>query len=132
MGDHRRRFERWRKKLPHNTAYLVDQVLERIVPEFEARGLSGIRITGAAIRRRLGRIRSPCGGERAEIGPTVELRFHKRFCSLLAVDFGALPPVCKRWTADGYIEIPRERAVVVDAPACFALCEGQKRSQSGS
>lgn len=36
--DHRKRFERWRSKLPTNTAYLVDRVLACIVPEFEAKG----------------------------------------------------------------------------------------------
>ena len=38
MAGHRKRFERWRNKLPERARFLVDQVLARIVPEFEAKG----------------------------------------------------------------------------------------------
>ncbi|MRD73840.1 hypothetical protein GH865_11360 [Rhodocyclus tenuis] len=36
--DHKQRFTGWRKRMPEKTRYLVDRVLERLVPEFERHG----------------------------------------------------------------------------------------------
>src|SRR5204862_3202960 len=98
MGDHRRRFERWRKKLPHNTAYLVDQVLARIVPAFQARGFVWYPDYGGGDSTQIGANTIPLQRRASGDWPTVHIRFHRRFCPLFVLDFGALPPVCKRWT----------------------------------
>ena len=41
--DQIKRFERWRRTLPKNTAYFVSLVLDEVVPLFEARGFDRFR-----------------------------------------------------------------------------------------
>jgi hypothetical protein len=41
--DQIKRFERWRRTLPKNTAYLVSLVVDKVVPLFEARGFDRFR-----------------------------------------------------------------------------------------
>src|SRR5574337_219245 len=109
MAGHRKRFERWRKKLPKNTSFLVDQVLTRILPEFEKRGFvwypdyaggdsMQIAANGIPLQRRSGKD-----------WPTVQISFDDRFRPSCHLHFSMLPPVCKRLTESGYVDIPREK-----------------------
>ena len=124
MADHKRRFERWRKKLPKNTIYLVDQVLARIVPVFEdkkfcwypdyAGGAPGlIGFNEIALQKRQG-----------EVWPTVHIQFDERSRPYFSAYFSILPLVCRRLTAEGIVNISRENAIVVDGPAYFSLRKG--------
>jgi len=128
LADHPKRFERWRTKLPKNTAYLVEQVLRRIVPEFEAKGFVWYPDFAGGDTTQIGANDIPLQRRSDKEWPTVQIMFDKRFRPSFGVDFAALPPICKRWTKDGYIEIPREKAIAVEGPACFALCQGRKRN----
>lgn len=129
MSDHRKRFDRWRKKLPKNTAYLVEQVLSLIVPEFEARGFVWYSDFGGGDQTQIGANDIPLQRRSGEEWPTVQILFDKRFRPMLGLDFAMLPPVCKRWTVDGtVIDIPREKALVFEGPAYFALCKGSGRN----
>ena len=128
LADHRKRFERWRAKLPKNTAYLVDQVLTRIVPEFEARGFVWHPDFAGGDPTQIGANEISLQRRSGENWPTVQIPFDKRFWPNFHVDFAVLPPICKRWTTGGYVDIPREKAIVVEAPASFALCKGRKRN----
>lgn len=128
MADHRKRFERWRKKLPKNTAYFVDQVLTRIVPEFEARGFVWYPDYAGGDAMQIGANCIPLQRRSGNEWPTVQIHFDKRFRPFLGLDFAKLPPVCTRWTMDGeIIKINREIALVFEGAAYFALSKGRGR-----
>lgn len=119
--SHARNFERWRAKLPKATRYLVEQLLERVVPVFEQRGYFR-RLNYAD--GRIGAAQSgtiPLQRGEGKTWPTVELRFLPRGRPAFVVDAAALPAVCKQYVGPGFADIDRERAVVVEGRACFCL-----------
>lgn len=128
MSDHRKRFERWRRMLPKNTAYLVDQVLIRIVPEFEKRGFVWYSDYAGGDPMQIGANDIPLQRRTGNDWPTVQILFDKRFRPSFGIDFAMLPPVCKRWTLEGdVVDIPREKALVFEGTAYFSLCKGRNR-----
>ena len=125
MTDHLKRFDRWRKRLPKHTAYLVELVLTRIVPEFESRGFMWYADFAGGGPRRIGANVIPLQ-KRCEGGwPIVEILFNKRLRPWFTIYFSLLPPACRRLTQSGYIDIPREEATVTEAPAYFSLRKGK-------
>lgn len=121
------RFDQWCGKLPANTTALVEQVLQRVVPEFESRGFGWYSDYGGGDLTQVGMNEIPLQRRSGSEWATVGIRFDKRGRPSCALDFAMLPPTCRRWTGEAYIEIPRERAVLVDAPARFGLCDQSKR-----
>lgn len=121
------RFDRWRRKLPSTTEALVEQVLQRVVPEFESRGFGWYSDYAGGDPTQVGMNEIPLQRRIGSEWATVEIRFDKRGRPSFALDFAMLPPTCRRWTGEAYIEIPRQRAVLVDAPARFGLCDQGKR-----
>ena len=127
MADHRKRFDKWRKKLPPNSAYLVEQVLSQVVPEFERRGFGWYSDYAGGDPSQIAANDLPLQRRSGAAWPTVQILFDKRQRPAFSVNFGALPPVCKRVQNDGYTDVPRERAIVYEGPVYFALCQGRKR-----
>jgi len=124
--DHKQRFMGWRKRMPENTRYLVDRVLERVVPEFERHGFvwrPDFQVAANVI---------PLQKEVGIDWPTVEIRFVPKG-PFFRIEFSALPELCED------IEhriIRREEANLASAPAWFFLCEccnenGQCKSEFG-
>jgi hypothetical protein len=127
MSDHRKRFERWKKKLPKSTRYLVDLVLTRIVPKFEERGFKWYPDYAGGDPTQVGANTILLQRRSGPAWPTVEIMFDKYLRPFFHVDFTMLPPMCKRLTEDGSVEsIPREKANVAQGLGCFRLCKGKK------
>lgn len=124
--DQSKRFVRWRKKVPANTAKLVDLVTAQIVPLFQARGIiqhpdyAGGRTLGVGAKC------IPLQLRRGTEWPTVEILFDKRARPALGVTFAMLPELCFRKTGRGSIQIPRAEANVTEGPAFFSLCKGHR------
>lgn len=127
MADHKMRFDRWRRKLPINTAYFVDQVLARIVPKFEAHGFVWYPDFAGGNAMQIGANEIPLQRRSGDEWPTVQISFDKRFRPVLGLRFATLPPICTRWTAEGgIIRIPREKALVFEGSAYFSLSKGKE------
>jgi hypothetical protein len=120
------RFERWRRRLPQNTAYLVRLVVDEIVPLFEERGFARFRDYAGGSTYAVGPNCIPLQRRRGSEWPTVEILFHKRMAPSLSVHFGALPEICHRRTITGpaIVEIPRAAANVAEGQVWFSLCKG--------
>jgi hypothetical protein len=103
-------------------------VLGQVVPEFEAKGFAWYPDYAGGDSTQIGANEIPLQRRSGGVWPTVQIPFDKRFGPNFHVDFAALPPICKQWTSAGYIDIPREKAIVVNAPASFALCKGRERN----
>ena len=121
MPDQLKHFERWRRRLPENTAFFVNLIETEVVPLFLARGYSRhSNYPGKAnwlpLQRRSG-----------EEWPTVELQFGHRGRPFVRLDFSCLPEPCRTLDRAGFRDIPRIKACVVDAPAFFSLCKGRSR-----
>lgn len=125
MADHKRRFERWRTKLPQNTAYLVDRVLGRMVPIFEDAGFGWYPDYAGGDSRQVGFNEIPLQQRGEGNWPTVHIRFDDRARPYFTVYFASLPLTCKRLTGKGSDDIPRNSATVVDGPAYFSLRKGK-------
>lgn len=129
MADHRKRFERWRNKLPEHTRYLVDQVLARIVPEFEARGFKWYDDFAGGDAKAVSYNEIPLQRREGEQWPTVQISFDKRARPAFYINFSMLPPICRG--IFGEEDGPRERAIVSGAPVYFRLCKGRHKSLDG-
>lgn len=130
MADHRKRFERWHHKLPTHTRYLVDQVITRIVPVFEAKGFQWYGDFAGGDTKAVGYYEIPLQRREGEQWPTVQIRFDKRARPAFYIDFSMLPPICSG-DISGEGDSPRERAIVNSAPAYFRLCKGKHKSLDG-
>lgn len=128
MGDHRKRFERWRRLLPRHTKYLVAEVVERIVPAFESEGFVWRGDYGAGDSNEIGANTIPLQIRSGDCWPTVEIHFRGTRRPCFTIDFAALPVECRRMARE---PVPRERAIVVYAPAYFMLCKGRHRNLDG-
>jgi hypothetical protein len=128
--DQIKRFERWRRTLPKNTAYLVSLVVDKVVPLFEARGFDRFRDYAAGSTFAVGPNCIPLQRRSGAEWPTVEILFHKRGAPCLGVTFGVLPEICHRLSLaeHRWIEIPRADASVVEGTAFFSLCKGSGRN----
>lgn len=128
--DHRRAHERWRRLLPEHTAWLVQEVRARLVPEFERRGFVWYPDHADGDPAQLGASEIPLQRRDGPEWPTVQIRFHGQGMPWLVVEFGLLPPVCRRHASTAphaLVDIPREEAALVDAPEYFILARGERR-----
>jgi hypothetical protein len=133
MVDQRDRFERWRRRLPENTGYLVTLVLDEIVPVFRAHGLERFSDYAGGSRFGVGANCLPLQRRWGPEWPTVEIQFHKSGYPSLGVHFATLPETCWRHTLQGTtIEIPRIQACVVEGLAFFVLCKGTRKNFDGN
>ena len=121
--DHKKRFAGWRRRMPRKTTqYLVDQVVARIVPEFERRGFVWYPDFAGNNLQEIGANEIPLQRREGAEWPTVQITFLKGVWGpRFSIAFSALPEVCKNPIRSA---IPRERAIVVYGPACFDLCRG--------
>lgn len=124
--NQRKRFERWRRTLPAITSFFVDEVIEKVVSKFEARGFSWYPDYASGDVTHVGANQIFLQQRAGTEWPTVEIRFDKRSRPICNVEFATLPLICRRWDGDSYVEVPRERAAVIDAPAYFGLCDQEK------
>ena len=126
--DHRGNFEVRRQRLPFKTKYLVDLVLARILPCFEERGFVWYPDFAGGRPIDIGSNEIPLQRRQGEDWPTVQFRFNRHDRPCFSVDFAVLPPLCREL---GLQPIPREKALVIHAPAYFMLCKGERQSLDG-
>jgi hypothetical protein len=124
--DQIKRFDRWRQRLPENTAYLVARVIDEIVPVFREQGFDRFPDYAGGSAFAVGPNCIPLQRRSGLEWPTVEIVFDKRSRPALGVNFAMLPEVCSRQTEHGTKDIPRLEANVVEGPAFFILCKGQR------
>jgi hypothetical protein len=130
--DQLKRFDRWRQRLPENTAYLVALVVDEIVPLFRERGFDRFPDYAAASTFAVGPNCIPLQRRSGPEWPTVEILFDKRSRPTLGVHFAMLPEVCCRLTEHGPKEIPRIEANVMEGLVFFSLCKGQHTNFDGN
>lgn len=130
MNSHHQRFERWRTKLPDNTRYLIDQVVDRILPEFKNNGFGWYDDYAGGNPKEVSHNQIPLQFRSGEQWPTVEIRFDKRARPFFMIDFAMLPAICRRMF--GTQDIPRELAIVPYAPAYFRLSKGEQKGANGT
>ncbi|WP_157278056.1 hypothetical protein [Methyloversatilis thermotolerans] len=120
--DHKQRFMGWRKRMPEKTRYLVDRVLERVVPEFERHGFvwNPEFQAGANVL--------PLQKSEGENWPTVELIFIPTG-PFFKINFSALPVFCQSPQEQ---DIPRSRAGVIAGPLSMTLHRGVWEDQKDS
>lgn len=125
MANHKKRFELWRNKAPKNTAYLINQVLERVIPKFEEKGFIWNANYASGDNAQIGANEIPLQKQSEPEWPTVHIRFHKCYSPWFDIYFSELPLICKRLTTSGYVDIDREKAIVIEGPAYFSLRKGK-------
>jgi hypothetical protein len=132
MTDQLRRFERWRAKLAPDSAYLVSQVCDEILPIFLGAGY--IRLHNYGGEKALDAAIARCIALQCQSGkewPTIEIRFTDLGRPSLVVDFAWLPEFCQRWDKNGWLQIPRSNAFVSEGYLFFRLMRNQRRSNDG-
>ena len=120
--DHKQRFMNWRKRMPEKTKYLVDKVLERIVPEFEKRGFVWYPDFAENNPQEIGANEIPLQKREGTEWPTVQIAFSRDKGPRFGIIFSALPEICKNPVRP---VISREQAIVVYGPAYFDLRRGK-------
>lgn len=125
-GDQIKRFDRWRQRLPENTIYLTSLIIDEVVPIFREQGFDRFPDYAGGSASAVGPNCVPLQCRRGAEWPTVEIVFDKRSRPALGVNFAMLPEVCCRVTEHGTKKIPRLEANVVEGPAFFILCKGQR------
>lgn len=101
----------------------MDEVLSRIVPEFEARGFVWYDDFAGDDPREIGHNEIPLQRRTGDAWPTVQISFDKRARPFFNIDFASLPPVCRKMFAAE--EISREKAITSYAPVHFRLRNGK-------
>ena len=124
--DQLMRFDRWRQRVPENTAYFAGLVIDDIVPIFRERGFDRFPDYAGRSAFAVGPNCIPLQRRSGREWPTLEIVFDKRSRPSLGINFAMLPEVCYRQTEQGSKEIPRLEANVVEGPAFFILCKGRR------
>jgi len=106
-------FRRWFKKTPQHTRYLVCKIFEELIPELLSHGFIIVN-SGAPNYITLQR-------KNGEEWPVIEFKFDKRFRPYFWMSFAFLPPICKRMTKVAYIDIPREKADIIEGVVVFNI-----------
>ena len=121
--DHKKRFAGWRRRMPRKTTqYLVDQVVARIVPEFERHGFVWYPDFAGNDPQEIGANEIPLQRREGEEWPTVQVTFLKGVWGpRFSIAFSSLPEVCKNPVRSA---IPRDKAIAVYGPAYFDLRRG--------
>jgi hypothetical protein len=125
LKPHKKRFESWHKRLKPNAEFLVDQVLERIVPKFIEQGYEWFDDFAGGNPQEIGMNEIPLQKRTGEEWPTVQIRFHASRPNL-QLRFGRLPEICMKNFAT--TETPRLLASLVYAPAYFGLAKDQQNN----
>ena len=123
MGDVKKNFERWRRKVPEDTAVLLDQVLEKVIPDFKAQGFSWYGDYAGGKFSEIGPNTVPLQRRTTEEWPTVEFHFDQGGEPRFSVYFGVIQPV--NYRLDGKV-YHRDHAIVCYAPAYFLLKKNDK------
>lgn len=128
---HKKRFAGWRRRMPRKTTqYLVDQVLARIVPEFERHGFVWYPDFAGNDPQEIGANEIPLQRRKGKDWPTVQITFLKgAWGPRFRITFAALPEICKNPIRSA---IPRELAIAVYGPAYFFLERNVGRSRDSS
>lgn len=129
MADHRAHFERWRRRLPRRTAYLVEQVITRLIPVFEAQGFQWYSDYAGGDMKEVAASTIPLQRRTGTDWPTVEIRFANYGRPFFQIDFSLLPPVCYR--LDGK-EYRQEQANVHYAQVVLNLRKGRYKNYKDS
>ena len=115
LTGHQKRFAGWQKCMPPKTQYLVEQVLTRIVPEFEKNNFAWHSIDS----KRVGANTIPLQRKSGNNWPTVELYFLKGVWGpRFRITFSELPETCRSIESSN---IPREEAAAQFGSAYFYL-----------
>ncbi len=122
--NHRQRFDRWRRLASRPTKHLIEQVLSRIVPAFEAQGFAWQLDYAGGDPDEIGANTIPLQIRSGIAWPTVEIHIPRLNHPSFSIDFAVLPSECRRL---GIEPVPREKAIVVYAPVYFTLCKGRGR-----
>lgn len=125
--DHKKRFMGWRKRMPEKTRYLVDRVLERVVPEFEKQGFVWYPDFARNNPQEIGANEIPLQRREGASWPTVQIKFVPSAPNFHII-FSALPEICRSPINNN---IPRSEAIVVYGPAYFYLCESRRKRSFG-
>ncbi len=121
MADLKKRFERWRAKLPERTEYLVAQLLACAVPRFEQHGFLWFDDFAGGDAEQVEARAIPLQRRVGETWSTAQIRFDHYDRPAFYVDLAELPAVCKRYDGTEFVSIPRELASVADGPAILFL-----------
>lgn len=73
--DHKKRFENWRRRMPLKTQYLVNQVVARILPEFERQGFVWYPDFAGNNPQEIGANEIPLQRREGDEWPTVQITF---------------------------------------------------------
>lgn len=119
-----RRFDRWRRNLPENTAYFVSRIVDDIVPAFLEQGFGRYSDYAGGSTYAVGANCIPLQRRAGIEWPTVEILFDRKYRPSIGVNFALLPEGCVRPELNGDKAIPRMEANVVEGPAFFSLCKG--------
>jgi len=131
MSDHKRRFKRWHASQRSKTKYLVDLVLAEIVPGFEREGFQWYADFAGGDIQQVANNCIPLQRRDGEFWPTAEIAFDKRGRPTCYLNFAVLPPNCKRWTKEGWLDVTQSEAALVDGPAVYCALGTSRLSRNG-
>lgn len=120
LTGHRKRFFGWKKRMPAKTQYLIDQVLNRVVPEFEKHGFIWYPDFADNNPQEIGANEIPLQKRQGDSWPTVQIYFVPKG-PFFRFHFSALPAFCRNPVRNN---IPRQQAIVFYGPASFELLRG--------
>jgi hypothetical protein len=128
--DHKKRFANWRRRMPLKTQYLVNQVVARILPEFEKQGFVWYPDFAGNNPQEIGANEIPLQRREGYEWPTVQVTFLTGvWGAQFRLAFSALPEVCRN---PGRSAIPREKSIAAYGPAYFFLVRGAKKYEDSS
>ena len=119
--EHGKRFAGWRRRLSLREQYLVDQVVGRIVPDFNRNGFVWYPNSGGGSPSRVGANVIPLQRRGEKNWPVVEIYFLSGGGPRFKINFSVLPEICR--SIEG-VEILREHAAAQYGPAYFGLRRG--------
>jgi hypothetical protein len=128
-SSHKKRFARWRKSLNPRTAFLVDQVLEVLLPPLFAQGFvwaDNIEEFGAIADSRADSI--PLQRRSGAAWPTITIDFDQRKRSKFRIEFAVLPEYCFHRGQSELLRVPRREARIYDGPLYLWLVRGERKS----
>jgi hypothetical protein len=131
MGDHTRRFKRWHANTSGKTRYLADLVLAEIVPRFEREGFRWYAEFAGGDTQQVANNSIPLQRRNGNSWPTIEIAFDTRDRPAFSLNFAMLPPNCRRWTKEGWVEVNQSEAALVDGPSVYYVRGASRWSQNG-
>ncbi len=96
MTSQKKRFEKWRSKLPSWTGYLVEQVMNSIVPDLRDQGYVWHDDFAGGDPKEVANNEIPLQLRRDGDWPTIQIRFAEKMQPFFTIDCALLPPVCRR------------------------------------